>query len=334
MSVKASHWVWNQHSIKGNTKLVLLAMAEHADMSGVCWPGLDRVEEMTEANEKTVISCVQTLIDINLVKEIKRRTRKGRRRSSIYILNMDNEPDFGGVIDNGFMDVETQDALVGSIIDKDYQPVKITGSEDLENPVDNSLHQPVKISEKREKISEKREKISETYKEVEPLQEPPKKNIKPSADFASQENPLSFFEKMGGEFVLMSVDEWQRYFKLHEFNDGQVDTPKAIRMFERWISDKVTLAEIQAVTDAAVKYRKGIVTPCYYDQPVTKLVAMRNGKPAPKYAVGRYPFPESDQDFIDFAKVIGEPAKQGELMPAFRSRTLKAWHRVKKQGRS
>ena len=156
MSVKATHWAWNQHNIKGNTKLILLALADHADTSCVCWPGLERIQEMTEANEKTVITCIQKLIELNFAKEIKRRTKRGRRRSSIYILNIDDEPDFGEVIDDGHMDTEAIDELVGSIIDKSNLPVKITGSDDKEQPVDNSVDnhttQPVKISENTEKI--------------------------------------------------------------------------------------------------------------------------------------------------------------------------------------
>lgn len=44
MGVKASSWAWEQ-SVTGNTKLVLLALADFADDDGICWPSRKRIAE-------------------------------------------------------------------------------------------------------------------------------------------------------------------------------------------------------------------------------------------------------------------------------------------------
>jgi len=39
MSTEASSWAWRQR-LTATQKLVLLALADHADHEGICWPGM------------------------------------------------------------------------------------------------------------------------------------------------------------------------------------------------------------------------------------------------------------------------------------------------------
>ena len=130
--------------------------------------------------------------------------------------------------------------------------------------------------------------------------------------------------------MLQSTEEWGRFFKLHGFTDAQAGSQKCERMYQRWVSDKVTLGEIVAVMDSNQGYPKEIFSPGYYDKQINEAIATRNGQKLPRYRDGHYPFPECDQDFIDLANVIGHPAKEGELMGPFRSRIMSEWHKVKR----
>jgi len=57
VSVKASQWAWERGrelQLKAGTFLTLLRVADHADGSGVCWPGLDLVADYTAQGLRTV----------------------------------------------------------------------------------------------------------------------------------------------------------------------------------------------------------------------------------------------------------------------------------------
>jgi predicted ArsR family transcriptional regulator len=45
VALRASTWAWSL-DLPATPKLVLLALAEHADAQGVCWPGQDRIARM------------------------------------------------------------------------------------------------------------------------------------------------------------------------------------------------------------------------------------------------------------------------------------------------
>jgi len=53
MSVKALTWAFEQ-PLAGNEKVVLLALADHADENGSCWPSMRRIAEKACIAERTV----------------------------------------------------------------------------------------------------------------------------------------------------------------------------------------------------------------------------------------------------------------------------------------
>ena len=83
MSVQAMAWAWQQKlTKKPPAKAVLVALANFADESGECFPGQERLMEMTELSRASVIRAVEFLQEAGLV-TVERRTRaNGPRRSS------------------------------------------------------------------------------------------------------------------------------------------------------------------------------------------------------------------------------------------------------------
>ena len=45
MSIKAITWAFEQKNITAHEKLVLIALADHANDHGVCWPGQEGLSE-------------------------------------------------------------------------------------------------------------------------------------------------------------------------------------------------------------------------------------------------------------------------------------------------
>jgi biotin operon repressor len=86
MSVKAMAWAWEQ-DLKTGPKFVLVALADHADGAGVCWPGHELIAEKTGLSRQTVVDHLALLEAQGFVRS--ERTRKGSRIGAIrYFLEL------------------------------------------------------------------------------------------------------------------------------------------------------------------------------------------------------------------------------------------------------
>ncbi len=82
MSRRARDWAWGRHGLTPAQRLVLLALAEHADDNGVrCFPSLGLLERMTELSRRGITKALNGL-DGALIE----RDRGGPRRATRYRL--------------------------------------------------------------------------------------------------------------------------------------------------------------------------------------------------------------------------------------------------------
>lgn len=89
MSLKAMVAAW-QAPVKANLKLVLLALADHANDDGECWPGLKGIARKCGVTERAVIKYINELTKNGLVFKRAQFDKSGRQRTNIYSLNMTN----------------------------------------------------------------------------------------------------------------------------------------------------------------------------------------------------------------------------------------------------
>lgn len=90
MSVKALTWAFDR-PIAGNEKVVLLALADHADEKGVCWPSIAKLSERSCVAERTVQRILGKLAEMGLIEVIPQADEKGRSSSNRYKLSMHGE---------------------------------------------------------------------------------------------------------------------------------------------------------------------------------------------------------------------------------------------------
>jgi hypothetical protein len=91
VSVEASSWAWKQ-PVKGNAKLVLLALADHADRDGICWPGQKGVAEKCGISERTVRDALGSLECDGYVEREARVRDDGGQAANRYRLRMGDPP--------------------------------------------------------------------------------------------------------------------------------------------------------------------------------------------------------------------------------------------------
>lgn len=84
MSVAASAWAW-RHPLDCYAKIVLLALADHADDRGICWPGLWGLAEKCNMDRRTVQRKVRELEALQLIRT---EPNNGRKGTSLYRLNL------------------------------------------------------------------------------------------------------------------------------------------------------------------------------------------------------------------------------------------------------
>jgi len=88
VSVKVMSWVWEHSHAAGSDRLVLLAIADHADHDGGgARPGIDRLCRKTRLKRRTVYDCLRRL-EAKGALRVERRGG-GARRPAIYRVLMD-----------------------------------------------------------------------------------------------------------------------------------------------------------------------------------------------------------------------------------------------------
>lgn len=88
MSVKLMSLVWDLPDLTQSETLVLLALADHADESGECWPSVDRVAEKARIKRRAAQRVIGKLEDSGLI-EVD-RSRNGRGQTSRYTLHVEH----------------------------------------------------------------------------------------------------------------------------------------------------------------------------------------------------------------------------------------------------
>jgi DNA-binding transcriptional MocR family regulator len=88
MSIEALNWAWEQPVTKAANKLVLLALADHANGDGECWPSMKRIADRSDISARHVSRAINELVDLGLVEKANRRRHGGQYRGWDYRLNI------------------------------------------------------------------------------------------------------------------------------------------------------------------------------------------------------------------------------------------------------
>lgn len=88
MSVKAITWAFDR-PVSATEKVVLLALADHADEHGMCWPSISLLVKRAHVGERTVQRALQSLEDGGFIARERRQRENGSDTSNLYLLNMD-----------------------------------------------------------------------------------------------------------------------------------------------------------------------------------------------------------------------------------------------------
>jgi len=86
MSIEALNWAWRQNTPSASAKLVLMALADHANGDGYCWPSMGRVGSMAGISSKQVATHIRALAALGLVEKATRRRHEGQYRGWLYRL--------------------------------------------------------------------------------------------------------------------------------------------------------------------------------------------------------------------------------------------------------
>lgn len=77
MAINVLSWAFQQPLPSPTAKLVLIALADHANAEGECWPSMGRIALLAGISERQVSRHIQVLVDRGLVEKVDRRRRNG-----------------------------------------------------------------------------------------------------------------------------------------------------------------------------------------------------------------------------------------------------------------
>lgn len=86
MSIDALKWAWEQQCPSASSKLVLVALADHANGDGYCWPSMKRIGRMAGLSDRTVAYHIAHLCEAGLVEKAHRKRYEGQYRGWHYRL--------------------------------------------------------------------------------------------------------------------------------------------------------------------------------------------------------------------------------------------------------
>ena len=88
MSVKAIAWAWEQEALSGSQKLLLVALADHANDDGECWPGNRSLARKCGVHLATIKRTKQQLVEGGYIRVERRKRPDGSWSSSRTYLSM------------------------------------------------------------------------------------------------------------------------------------------------------------------------------------------------------------------------------------------------------
>ncbi len=116
MSIRAIKWAWKVQ-LPPVQKLVLLALADHANDASQCWPSLTRLQIITGLSRPSIWKSINRMGDAGLVS----RTAKHKSGATIYTLGINVTHLIGN---HGNMQGNHRDRLgnVGNVVGNDVTP--------------------------------------------------------------------------------------------------------------------------------------------------------------------------------------------------------------------
>jgi hypothetical protein len=87
MSIKVMSWVFEQN-LNPTQKIILMALADHCDDSGKCWPGLNGISEKCNLHISTIQRNIHKLEDDGFIRITERKRPNGSQTSNLYQLNI------------------------------------------------------------------------------------------------------------------------------------------------------------------------------------------------------------------------------------------------------
>ena len=91
MSIAALNWAWSQQAPTSTAKLVLVALADHANADGECWPSMGAVAELAQCSTRQVARCIDALEDAGLLTRTRRRLTAGKLGGYTFRLAIDHK---------------------------------------------------------------------------------------------------------------------------------------------------------------------------------------------------------------------------------------------------
>ena len=88
MSVKVMGKVWEHSQAKGTARLVLLAIADHCNPTGVAWPSLSRLAQYVNVDRRNVIAAINKLVDLGELERVQ-QGKTGRATTYRIVLGSD-----------------------------------------------------------------------------------------------------------------------------------------------------------------------------------------------------------------------------------------------------
>ncbi|MBL4869174.1 MAG: helix-turn-helix domain-containing protein, partial [Pseudomonadales bacterium] len=246
MSCRAITWAWVQE-VNSTQKIVLVALADHCDNDGWCWPAHETLARKCSLSERSVRRVISQLRELQKVTVKHRKDSKGHQTSNLYKLSLE--------------DISL--------------PATVTGGKEKEIPLtdcnseDNDLETPSQPDKSQSDTVAGGDELDQNLTAQPDTQSgagghtvPPGGTACPDRGDTQSPKPSVNHHKNhhltgggGGEVdfktIPKTVDDWKPVLKNLEFDEDKINSPQSIEMISEWVTQKITIGEVNLAYQTA-----------------------------------------------------------------------------------
>lgn len=134
MSIKIMTRVWESSQASGSDLLLLLALADNADDTGYCWPGIEYLARKIRMTTQSVISITRRLEETGELV-----VARSRRHGNCYVILVGMSDDERAA---GLTKLQKSKSYISNLLTSEVKSFDIRSKADLTSEVKPALHEP------------------------------------------------------------------------------------------------------------------------------------------------------------------------------------------------
>ena len=252
MSCKAITWAWLQ-KVNSTQKIVLVALADHCDNDGWCWPAHETLATKCSMSRRSVVRAISQLKEQRKISVRSRKDNKGYQTSNLYKLDLEDKTQsdrlaLGKEKENEDAPRVSDDGGLGEVAGDDNSQ-----SDSLALGDESEQKQPVQSdSQDAQSDNGGNPRVTNGASQSDTVSHKPSVNHHKNHHLTGGSGGDGNFKN-----IPKSVEDWKPVLKNLGFDEDKINSPQSIEMISEWVNQQITIGEVHLGYDKACEKASG-----------------------------------------------------------------------------